>query len=202
MELTNLVTLAHRDTEKALRIYIDASDAHWSGVVTQTIRGDLRKQFKKQKHEPLAFLGAAFKGAEEFWTTLEKEAYPIYMVFKKLDYMLLAEENTHLYTDHRNLLFVFNPLALDPALRRHIVNKVQRWGLYLSKFSYIIEHIPGDKNVVADIMTRWCCGYCGKRLAVKRIAHKINGTRYGINSICGGFQVSRRGNDSQLAVEA
>ena len=54
--------------------------------------------------------------AEEFRATFEKGAFAIYMAFKKIDYMLLDEEDTHLYTYHRNVSFVFNPLALDPAL--------------------------------------------------------------------------------------
>ena len=52
--------------------------------------------------------------------TFEKEAYAIYQVFKKLDYTLLTEEEIHLYTDYNNLLFVFNPPALDPTLSRHV----------------------------------------------------------------------------------
>ena len=58
---------------------------------------------------------------------------------------MLAEEDIRLYTDHRTLLFVFNPLALDPELGRHTVNNVQRWGQCVSKFSQIVEHIPGRR---------------------------------------------------------
>ena len=58
----------------------------------------------------------------------------------------------HVFTDHRNLLFVFAPLALEPALGRHVVSKVQRWALFLSKYTYVIEHIDGDDNVFADIL--------------------------------------------------
>lgn len=172
-ELKNMVKLAHREEDKSICIYTDASDAYWAGVVTQCHAAELDKKTEDQKHEPLAFLGAAFKGSEEWWTTFEKEAYAIYQVFKKLDYMMMTEKEIHLYTDHRNLLFVFNPLALDASLGRHVVNKVQRWGLYLSKYSYIIEHVEGEKNVMADIMTRWCRGYRGKRLTVKRVTHLL-----------------------------
>ena len=90
-----------------------------------------------------------------------------------MDYMLLAEDNIHLYTDHRKLLFVFNPLALDPTLGRHIVNRVQRWGLFLSRFSYAIEDVDGECNVMADIMTRWWRGYRGKRQSARRITHLL-----------------------------
>ena len=90
--------------------------------------------------------------------------------------MLLAEGNIHLYTDHRNLLFVFNPIALNPALARHMVRKMQRWGLYLSRFSYAIKHVKGEKNIMADIMTRWWRGYRGERQAVKRNSHVLHQT--------------------------
>lgn len=58
-----------------------------------------------------------------------------------MDYILLAEQKSHLFTDHRNLLLIFNPLTIVPTLKRHVVSKVQRWGLALSKYSYVIEHI-------------------------------------------------------------
>ena len=114
-------------------------------------------------HEPLAFLGAAFKGAERNWSTFEKEAFSIYQAFKKMDYLFYSDKPAHVFTDHRNLLFVFAPLALEPALGRHVVNKVQRWALFLSQFPYVIEHVDGSRNVFADILTRWLKGYRAER---------------------------------------
>ena len=172
-ELQNMTTLSDRNTEKALRIYTDALEEYWAGVVTQGDSDELDKDLKDQQHEPLEFLGAAFKGSEERWTTYEKEAYAIYQVFKKMDYMLLVEGEIHLYTDHRNLLFVVNRQALHPTLGRNVVSKVQRWGLFLSRFSYGIEHVDGESNVMADIMTRWWRGYRGKRQTARRITHLL-----------------------------
>ena len=168
-----MTTLSHRKREMVLRVYTDASNAYWAGVVTQTNADDLDVDLRDQRHEPLAFFGAAFKGSKERWKTYEKEAYAIYEVFKKMDYTSLAEDDIHLYTDHRNLLFVFNPLALNPTLGRHIVNKVQRWGLFLSGFSYAIEHVDGKCNVMADIMTRWLREYRGKRQSARRMTHLL-----------------------------
>ena len=55
-----------------------------------------------------------------------------------------------------------------------MINNVQRWGLYLSKYSYIIEHVEGEKNVMPDIMTRWCRGYRGKRCSLKRVTNLLH----------------------------
>lgn len=91
--------------------------------------------------------------------------------FERVDYLLQGQRLTHVFTDHRNLLFVFALLAIEPALGRHVVSKVQRWALYLSRFSYVIEHIGGSANVFADILTRWARGYRNeqKLLRVSRI---------------------------------
>lgn len=160
--LVNAVTLSYPDSQRTVCVYSDASDRFWSAVVTQITSDQLKLPLKDQRHQPLAFLGAAFKGAQLGWSTFEKEAFAVFSTFEKLDYMLLGHTSVRVFTDHRNLLFVFAPLSLEPSLGRHIVSKVQRWALYLSKFSYVIEHVSGSDNVFADILTRWLKGYRGE----------------------------------------
>ena len=63
------------------------------------------------------------------------------------------------FTDYHNSLFAFSPVSMEPSLRRHKVPKVIRWALFLSAFNYRIEHVPGDSNILPDIMTRWTRGY-------------------------------------------
>ncbi len=90
----------------------------------------------------------------------------MFQTFQKLDYLLISAENTFVSTDHRNLLFILNPRAFNPSVAQHIVSKVQRWALYLSQFSYCIEHVAGTDN---DMLTRWCKGYRNTR-KVSRIS--------------------------------
>lgn len=168
-QLGNAVTLGHRDVSKALCVFTDASGAHWAAVVTQCDASCLGKEIEDQMHQPLAFLGSLFNDTQQHWSTFEREAYAIFQSFEKMDYMFACEEDIHIFTDHRNLLFVFNTLALKPMLGRHIVNKVQRWALFLSRFMYSIEHIAGERNVAADMMTRWYAGYRGKKKLERRI---------------------------------
>ncbi len=35
------------------------------------------------------------------------------------------------------------------------LRRLQRWALELQRFNYEIEHIGGEENVWADLMTRW-----------------------------------------------
>lgn len=64
--------------------------------------------------------------------------FEIYQTFERMDYVLLGQQRTHVFIDYHNLLIISAPLALEPALERHVVCKVQRWALCLSRFSYAI----------------------------------------------------------------
>lgn len=132
-------------------------------MVTQVNESHLRLPLDEQRHEPLAFLGSEFKKLQVVWTTYEKEAFAIFQAFKKLDYLFLNGKKTRVFTDHRNFLFVFSPLTLEPSLGKHVVAKVLRWEIYLSAFDFAIEHIEGVKNVFADILTRWARGHRRER---------------------------------------
>ena len=171
--LRTSIRLAHPTPDKALCIYTDASNEFWAAVIAQCPVENLKLPLTQQQHEPIAFLGSQFKGAQYHWSTFEKEAFAIYQVFKRLDYLLLVSRKTHVFTDHRNLLFVFNPLAVEPFLGRHVVSKVQRWALYLSQFQYKIEHIAGKNNKMADIMTRWYKGY-RRGSSLKRVKEQLD----------------------------
>ena len=153
-QLRQSVTLSHRISDQALCAYTDASDKHWAAVVTQFTLQELDKSSEEQTHEQLSFLSSSFKDSQTNWTTFEKEANAIFQTFHKLDYLFSCEEMTHIFTDHPNLLFLYSPLALEPGLGRHIVSKVQRWGLFLAKFEYTIEHVDGEKSIMANMMTR------------------------------------------------
>eukprot|EP00171_Calliarthron_tuberculosum_P004595 IDg4595t1 len=157
--LRNAVKLSYPHPGKAICVHTDASDRYWSGVVSQVVPSELTKTSCDQSHEPLGFVGGEFTKAELNWSTFEKEGFAIFKTFEKLDYLLLGEQPVHVFTDHRNLLYVFAPCALVPTSPRHVVSKVQRWAMYLSRFDYAIEHIDGTANIFADLLTRWGRGH-------------------------------------------
>lgn len=71
----------------------------------------------------------------------------------------MGEHPVHVFTDHKNLLYIFAPTAFDSTLGKHVISKVHRWAMFLSRFDFVIEHIDGELNVFADILTRWLKGY-------------------------------------------
>lgn len=126
-----------------------------------------------QCHRPLCFLSGDFNGATVGWTTFEKELYDVYETFRRLDYILLCAKDIRVFTDHRYLLFVLNSHSTGETLGCHIVLKVLRWELHLSKFNYRIEHVNGSANIAADIMIRWLRGYHRHPRTIKRVRHLL-----------------------------
>lgn len=82
---------------------------------------------------------------------------------------MLGETDVRIFTDHRNLLFVYAPAAFDVNIGRHVISKVQRWAIFLSRFKFSIEHIDGIKNTFADILTRWTKGYRNENVGTSSI---------------------------------
>ena len=72
----------------------------------------------------------------------------------KLDYLTMGLL-VHISTDHANLLQLYDPEGSRYHIPRYAMNKMMRWATKLSALNYVIEHIPGDENVWADMLSRW-----------------------------------------------
>jgi hypothetical protein len=89
------------------------------------------------------------------WPIIEKEAYAVVASCDRLDWLLQGSAGFSLFTDHHNLLYVFNPNGQHGATSAHSAAKLIRWALKLSTYRYTIEHVAGVDNVWSDMLTRW-----------------------------------------------
>lgn len=153
--LEKQVTLSHRDMKKRLCVYTDASDGFWSGMLTQVPHEDLSKKHQLQKHEPLAFLSGQFNKTQMGWSVLEKEAYAVMATLDRMHWLVANPDGFDLFTDHNNLIFLFDPLAVRADLSQNTLRKVLRWAVHLSYYNYTCIHIKGVDNVWADLLGRW-----------------------------------------------
>jgi hypothetical protein len=156
--LLRMVPLAHPRPDAELCLYTDASQDSWGAVLTQLEESELQLPLDQQQHGPLAFLSGRFTGASSRWATIEKEAYAIVESTRRLEYLLLRPRGFRLYTDHRNLVYIFNPRGVDSTMARYQADKLQRWALSLMAFRYVIEHVPGEQNAWGDLLSRWGAG--------------------------------------------
>ena len=135
--LLNVVTLAHFDASKATCLFTDASDEYWSVIITQTPQSHLDKPCAEQDHAPLAFLSGQFDSRQMAWSTVEKEAFPIVYAFDRF-YYLLDGTHIHIFTDHKNLTYIYSP---SQTMSKVKAAKLNRWATILSQKRYTIMHI-------------------------------------------------------------
>ena len=134
--VANITILSFPSPDKDLYIDADASDRGCGAILYQLADdGETRL--------PIRFMSHTFTTAALKWSTIEKECYALVRAFNTFEYFLFGRE-FKVRTDHRNLIY----------MQRSCNAKVQRWFGYLMLFDFVIEHIPGIRNVVADAMSR------------------------------------------------
>jgi hypothetical protein len=100
-------------------------------------------QVRDDKEYPIAFLSQLLNSTQIRWSTYEKEAYAIYYAFTNWAY-LIKDRHFVLRTDHKNLTHIKSTGS----------DKVIRWKLAIQEFDFVVEHIQGTHNVVADDLSR------------------------------------------------
>ena len=72
----------------------------------------------------------------------------------RLDYIIMSR-TVEIFTDHANLVYLFDPYVQDPGIARHTACNLMQWAAKLSAFRYIIEQFTSGRNVWADMLNRW-----------------------------------------------
>ncbi|OWZ02136.1 LOW QUALITY PROTEIN: hypothetical protein PHMEG_00026351, partial [Phytophthora megakarya] len=152
--LQHALLLAHPDPEKLLTVYTDASDEHWGAAITQIPRDHATRPISEQGHEPLMMLSGSFSGAARRWAIVEKEAYAIVETCRRADYLLHRPDGFALFTDHRNLCYIFDPHSISSSVPKYTADKLHRWSLLLMRYQYEIHDIAGDENVPVPLWSQ------------------------------------------------
>ena len=93
-------------------------------------------------HEPLAFLSGSFNGSQLRWVTVVNQYFAIVSTLRRLEYLLWG--GGHIFADHRNLTYIFNPEACVTSVTKAMAQRLENWKAVLGQYRYAIEHIPGD----------------------------------------------------------
>ena len=121
--------LAYPDFSKTFEIHTDASDYQLGAVISQ-------------EGKPIAFYSRKLNNAQTRYTTTEKELLAIVETLKEFKNILLGQK-IKVFTDHKNLTY-----------KTHNSARVMRWRLTIEEFGPELIYLPGDKNVVADSLSR------------------------------------------------
>jgi transposase InsO family protein len=151
------IIATHYDPKLRLCVFPDASDVHWGLFITQVPAEDLKLSYEQQRHRPLSMMSGSFKGSSKRWHIKEKEAYPIMVALDKARDILKNPDGFSLFTDHKNLVWILDPEGRQVV--KHADDRLSRWSLSLMTFKFSVEHIPGELNVIADMLSRWRIEY-------------------------------------------
>jgi hypothetical protein len=128
------LTLVYPNEHDPLVLYTDASDVGIGAMLVQAqLSGD----------KPIMCYSRKLTDTAQRWTTIEKECFAMFAAVMQFKSHLLGRR-FFIRTDHKNLVY----------LNSSTVPKVIRWRLRLLEFSFIILHVPGVENVVADTLSR------------------------------------------------
>lgn len=94
---------------------MDDSNHHWAAISTQVPYVQLGLDHDQQAHAPLLLLSGKFSGHSERLSTVEKEAFAVVEAMMKAEH-ISAVRDVHSFTDHSNLVYIFNPFGSNPGI--------------------------------------------------------------------------------------
>lgn len=134
--LKNPPILSYPSFEHPFIVKVDASIKHCGGVLSQNYTGhDL----------PISFISKSFQKGELNKPIIEKELLAIHFAITSFRPYLYGQKFT-VKSDHRPLVYLYN--LKNPA------SKLTRIRLELEEYDFVVEHIKGKDNVVADALSR------------------------------------------------
>ena len=126
------------DYERDWILRVDASQHAVCAVLLQILVVN-----EKEVYHPIGFKSKKLSGSAANWDAHKREAYAVYWGVKVFSYYLHGKKFI-LETDHANLLY----------MEKSDVYIIVRWRIYLQSYMFVLRHISGKKNVVADWGTR------------------------------------------------
>ena len=127
------------DLEKQIFVHADASD--------YALGSEISQMDENGKRRPVLFYSRKLTPAEMNYSTADKELLAIVQTMKKFQHYLRGTKYPVIVkSDHRNLRTFMTTKELNA--------RQARWAEELSSYDFVIEHIKGKENTVADALSR------------------------------------------------
>ena len=131
----------YSDGAEPIELYTDASGYCMGGCLTQVqqLNGDCIRRV-------IGYVSKCFNSAERNYSTLERELAAIRYCVKAFKSFLYGMKFV-IRTDHQPLVYLNRMKSIDSRIARTIED--------LSDFDYEIQYTPGNRNEIADLMSRF-----------------------------------------------
>lgn len=84
---------------------------------------------------------------------MKNESFTVMDTLQCLQLLATLPDGFYLYTDHNNLIYIFEPLSLMTDIGIDAVRKLLSWAVRIPTHNYVSVHIPGGDNTWADLRT-------------------------------------------------
>ena len=110
-------------------------------------RGVLSIKYSDEKWRPVAFISKSLSDTEQNYEIHDKEMLAVVRCLEAWRHFLEgAVEKFKIWTDHKNLEYFMKAQKLN--------KRQARWALYLSRFNFMLKHVPGSKMGKANSLSR------------------------------------------------
>jgi len=131
--------LATPELDKEFRVKADALNFATGGVLSVKCDDDLWR--------PVAFISKALNETERNYKIHDKEMLGVIRCLEAWRYFLEgAKMKFEIWTDHKNLEYFMSSQNLN--------RRQAQWALYLSRFDFVLKHIPGSRMGKADGLSK------------------------------------------------
>jgi len=131
--------LAALDLDKEFRVEANASNYATGEVLS--MKGS-NKQWR-----PVAFISKSLSDTERNYEIYNKEMLAVVRCLEAWRHFLEGTTmKFEIWTDHKNLEYFMKVQKLN--------RRQARWALYLSRFNFMLKHIPGSKMEKADSLSK------------------------------------------------
>lgn len=121
--LRNKTTLWHWDPKMRLCAYTDASDNVWSEEIPKYQHGKKTKETQKETWT-VGLLSGKFSAMQMGWSTVEKQGFTVLATLERMLCLVATLEGLHLFTDHRNNIFILTLFQLYQTFFKLQLEKV------------------------------------------------------------------------------
>jgi len=136
---TSKPVLAVLDLDKEFRVEADTSNYATGGV--------LLMKCSDEKWRPVAFISKSLSDTERNYEIHDKEMLAVVRCLEAWRHFLeRAAVKFEIWTDYKNLEYFMKAQKLN--------RRQARWALYLSRFDFMLKHVPGSKMGKADSLSR------------------------------------------------
>jgi len=131
--------LAVPDRDQEMRVEANASD--YATGETLLVKG------ADGKWRPVAFISKSLSPAERNYEIHDKEMLAVIRCLEDWrHYLEGTKKEFEIWTDHKNLQYFMSSQKLN--------RRQARWALYLSRFNFILKHVPGKSMGKVDSLSR------------------------------------------------